>query len=192
MPPWSKLGLGFTSIQPSWNEPNWTHKLSRLHLILMSVIWTHWIWSEIQKYICIYMLHSPPTVPSAARKRAPVRELYLRKARMPAPAKEHPTTAILSTSVIWATLNNPDGYREERKKKTTQQFITVYNALYGLMWIRIGSTYYYTVYNKRGGKTTSGNGQAWSSAGSRGQWRTGKNGENWLRNHLWYPNDPRG
>ena len=26
----------------------------------------------------------------------------------------------------------------------------------------------------RGGKTTSGNGQAWSSAGPRGQWRTGK------------------
>ena len=25
-----------------------------------------------------------------------------------------------------------------------------------------------------------------------GQWRTGKNGENWLRNHLWCPNDPRG
>ena len=32
----------------------------------------------------------------------------------------------------------------------------------------------------RGGKTTSGNGQAGSSAGPRGQWRTGKNGENWL------------
>ena len=30
----------------------------------------------------------------------------------------------------------------------------------------------------RGGKTTSGNGQAWSSAGPRGQWRTGKNGKN--------------
>ena len=30
----------------------------------------------------------------------------------------------------------------------------------------------------RGGKTTSGNGQAWSSAGPRGQWSTGKNGEN--------------
>ena len=29
----------------------------------------------------------------------------------------------------------------------------------------------------RGGKT-SGNGQAWSSAGPRGQWSTGKNGEN--------------
>ena len=27
----------------------------------------------------------------------------------------------------------------------------------------------------RGGKTTSGNGQAWSSASPRGQWRTGKN-----------------
>ena len=42
----------------------------------------------------------------------------------------------------------------------------------------------------RGGKTTSGNGQAWSSASPRGQWR--KNGENWLQNHLWCPNDPRG
>ncbi|WP_419585707.1 hypothetical protein, partial [Thiolapillus sp.] len=44
----------------------------------------------------------------------------------------------------------------------------------------------------RGGKTTSGNGQAWSSASPRGQWRTGKNGESWLQNHLWCPNDPRG
>ena len=26
----------------------------------------------------------------------------------------------------------------------------------------------------KGGKKTSGNGQAWSSAGPRGQWRTGK------------------
>ena len=44
----------------------------------------------------------------------------------------------------------------------------------------------------RGGKTTSGNGQAWSSASPRGQWKTGENGENWLQNHLWCPNDPRG
>ena len=44
----------------------------------------------------------------------------------------------------------------------------------------------------RGGKTTSGNGQAWSSPSPRGQWRTGKNGGNWLRNHLWCPNDPGG
>ena len=44
----------------------------------------------------------------------------------------------------------------------------------------------------RGGKTTSGNGQAWSSASPRGHSRTGKNGENWLQNHLWCPNDPRG
>ena len=34
--------------------------------------------------------------------------------------------------------------------------------------------------------------QAWSSASPRGQWRTGKYGENWLQNHLWCPNDPRG
>ena len=44
----------------------------------------------------------------------------------------------------------------------------------------------------RGGKTTSGNGQAWSSPSPRGQWRTGKNGENWLQNYLWCPNDLRG
>ena len=44
----------------------------------------------------------------------------------------------------------------------------------------------------RGGKTTSGNGRAWSSAGPRLQWRTGKNWENWLQNHQWCPNDPRG
>ena len=44
----------------------------------------------------------------------------------------------------------------------------------------------------RGGKTTSGNGQAWSSASPRGQWRTGKNGKNWLQNYLWCPNDLRG
>ena len=32
----------------------------------------------------------------------------------------------------------------------------------------------------RGGKTTSGNGQAWSLPSPRGQWRPGKNGGNWL------------
>ena len=36
-------------------------------------------------------------------------------------------------------------------------------------------------------RTTSGNEQVWSSASPRGQWRTGKNGENWLQNHLWCP-----
>ena len=44
----------------------------------------------------------------------------------------------------------------------------------------------------RGWKTTSANGQAWSSPSHRGQWRTGKNGGNWLQNHLWCPSDPRG
>ena len=44
----------------------------------------------------------------------------------------------------------------------------------------------------RGGKTTSGNGQAWSSLCPIGQWQTGKNGGNWLFNHLWCPNDPHG
>ena len=49
-----------------------------------------------------------------------------------------------------------------------------------------------TCENKEGGKTTSGKGQAWSSASPSGQWRTVKNGENWLQNRLWCPNDPRG
>ena len=44
----------------------------------------------------------------------------------------------------------------------------------------------------RGGKTTSGNGQAWSSPSPRGRWRTGKNGGNWWWNHLWCSKDPRG
>ena len=39
-------------------------------------------------------------------------------------------------------------------------------------------------------KTTSGNEQAWSSPSPRGHWRTGKNGGNWLWNHLWCPSDP--
>ena len=45
---------------------------------------------------------------------------------------------------------------------------------------------------RRGGKTTSGHEQALSSPSPRGQWRTGKNGRNWLRTHLWCLNDPRG
>ena len=44
----------------------------------------------------------------------------------------------------------------------------------------------------RGGKTTSGNGQVWSLRSPRGQWRTWKNGGNWVRNHLWCPNNPHG
>ena len=44
---------------------------------------------------------------------------------------------------------------------------------------------------RKGWKTTSGNGQAWSSPSPREQWRTGKNAGNWLWNHLWCPDDPR-
>ena len=36
----------------------------------------------------------------------------------------------------------------------------------------------------RGGKTTSGNEQAWSLASPTGQWRTWKNRENWLQNSV--------
>ena len=40
------------------------------------------------------------------------------------------------------------------------------------------------------GRQHQGSGQAWSSQSSRGQWRTEKNGGNWLWNHLWYPPPP--
>ena len=39
----------------------------------------------------------------------------------------------------------------------------------------------------RGGKTTSGNGQVWSSLSTRGQWKTGENRGNSLLNHLLAP-----
>ena len=45
---------------------------------------------------------------------------------------------------------------------------------------------------RRGWKTTSGNGQAWSLPSPRGQWRTRKNGEDWFKSHLWCTNDPHG
>ena len=35
------------------------------------------------------------------------------------------------------------------------------------------------------------NARLWSSPSPRGLWRTGKNGGNWLQNHLWCPNVPR-
>ena len=46
--------------------------------------------------------------------------------------------------------------------------------------------------NKRGGRTKSRNGQAWSSPSPRGQLSTEKNRGNWLWSHLRSPNDPRG
>ena len=45
---------------------------------------------------------------------------------------------------------------------------------------------------RRGGKTTSGNGHAWSLPGPRRQWRTEQNGGNWLWSHLCCPNNLRG
>ena len=42
------------------------------------------------------------------------------------------------------------------------------------------------------GRQHQGKNTAWSSTSPRRQWRAGKNGENWLQNHLWCPNDPRG
>ena len=43
-----------------------------------------------------------------------------------------------------------------------------------------------------GSVNVSGNGQAWCSPSPRQQWRTEKNGVNWLWSHLWCTNDPPG
>ena len=43
---------------------------------------------------------------------------------------------------------------------------------------------------KEMGRQHPKNMQAWSLPSPRGQWRTGKNGGNWLWNHLWCLNDP--
>ena len=40
---------------------------------------------------------------------------------------------------------------------------------------------------KRGWKIATENGQAWSSQSLRGQWKTEKNGGNWMWSHLWCP-----
>ena len=58
------------------------------------------------------------------------------------------------------------------------RFLCVLLLLFGQTW-------------GRGGKTTSGNGQAWSLPSPREQCRIGKNGGNRLWNHLWCPNDTR-
>ena len=58
--------------------------------------------------------------------------------------------------------------------------------------------------NVKGGRNQGRQGKKWednitewtglefAKSRPRGQLRTGKNGGNWLRNHLWCPNDPRG
>ena len=79
----------------------------------------------------------------------------------------------MQTAVVWSCLpfvrsgQNHLARHSEREKKTMQTEEEV-------------------------GRQHQENGQAWSSPSPRGQWRTGKDGGNWLRNHLWCPNDSRG
>ena len=91
----------------------------------------------------------------------------------------------------WTTRRSPDDRKET-------QTAVVWSCL---QFIRSGQNHL-AKHSERGKKirrtteevvkTASGNGQAWSSASPRGQWKTGENGENWLQNHLWCPNDPCG
>ena len=70
--------------------------------------------------------------------------------RPPEDRKETQTAVVLSCFPFIRSGQNHLARHSERGKKTRQT-------------------------EERGGKTTSGNGQAWSSAGPRGQCRTGKN-----------------
>ena len=96
---------------------------------------------------------------------------------------------------------DPAGNRTTRRppdhRKETQTAV-VWSCL---PFIRFGQNHL-TRHSDRGEKTRQteeevgrlhqGMRQAWSSPSPRGQWRTGKTGGNWLRNHLWCPNDPLG
>ena len=84
--------------------------------------------------------------------------------RRPDHRKETQTAVVWSCLPFIRSVQNHLSMHSEREKKTKQ--------------------------TKKGGGKTSGNGQAWSSSSPRGQQRTGKNGGNLLRNHLWCPNDP--
>ena len=91
----------------------------------------------------------------------------------------------------WTTRRSPD----DKKKRRKLQWYGHVSCLSGLANIILQGTV--KGGRRQGGqrktwKTTWGKGQAWSSASPRGQWRTGENGEKWLQNHLWCPNDPRG
>ena len=69
------------------------------------------------------------------------------------------------------------------------------NATLTWLLVIILSRFFFQGYRadkRRGGKTTWGNGQDWSSQSPRRQWKTEKNGGNWLWSHLLCPNDPHG
>ena len=86
----------------------------------------------------------------------------------------------------WTTRRSPDD-------RTKTQTAVVWSCL---PFIRSGQNHLIR-HSERGKKTrqteeeVGRQHQAWSSASSRGQWRTGENGENWFQNYLWCPNDPR-
>ena len=90
--------------------------------------------------------------------------------------------------VVNRTTRTPPGHRKET------QTAVVWSCL---PFIRSGQNHLIR-HSERGKKTrqteeeVGRQHQAWSSASSRGQWRTGENGENWFQNYLWCPNDPRG
>ena len=84
--------------------------------------------------------------------------------------------------------------QQERQQKTQRPFLAT--SLWSLESVQHGACKFQSLSclvrqgRGRGGKTTSGNGQAWSSTNPSGQWGTEKNGENWLWSHLWCPKDP--
>ena len=121
-----------------------------------------WKWSATARY---YTSHRKTMLPT--RKSVPRSSSWTTK-RPPDDHKEMQTAVVWSSFPFIRSGQNHLARHSEMGKKTTEAD------------------------RGRGGMTTSGNGQAWSLASPSGQWRTGKNGENLLQNHLWSPNDPRG
>ena len=87
------------------------------------------------------------------------------------------------------TIQRPSSHREETQTAALWSYLPF--IMSGQNHLERHSEKWHKADRGRGGKTASGNEQAWSSPVPRLQWRIGKNGENWLRNQLWCSNDPR-
>ena len=81
----------------------------------------------------------------------------------------------------WTT-RRPPGHHKET------QTAVVWSCL---LFNRSGQNHLVNVRHSERGKKTRQTEEEVERHQGRGQWRTGKNGGNWLWNHLWCPNDPR-
>ena len=167
-----------TRFNPVWNDTNisLSSKIRMMRSFVTSVI--------------LYACESwTPTAELQSRKQAMEMRCYLKILRIS--YKDHVTNEEVRAK-IQQTIGPHEDLLTTVKRRKLQWYGRVFRSS-GLVNTILQGTVKGGRRQGRGrdGKTTSGNGQAWSSPTPRGQSRTGKNKGNWLRNHLWYPNDLR-